>query len=233
MLTKIRDLRIKTINNGEQIGAYYYDDNKDLWYEDGNGNLFKGHQSNPFKCSQCKYCKRTLIETNNDPLVCRPLPSHQSKCSLHTDSRYDITFSCETYQTCPNFHIAHNYPEWNINQFIDVKNCCVTDFKSVQGFSINGLQLPITFVVSGDDFAKGVVRNNKIYMLGFTMWDEFNYNGKTYHGIDNYIKFANITNKNLIKRIKEEYKIANSHDNNNHRHVVFDLDLMWFSEKIV
>ncbi len=233
-LTKIRDLTIKHVDKPDTHAEYLLDEYGMLWFKEDGKESVKGYQRRKWTCESCKHNCSTCIKTNNDAYVCRPLPPNVSKCERlkgrEERENFDITFSCKA-NVCEHFEPKHNYAEWNINQFIDVKNCCSEmglGKKLIQGFSYKDKQIPFSFYITSEDFLLGVAINHKITMYKPLLWDSFNIDGQTYRGADNYIKLNNITDKNLRKEIKEAFSHADASFPWHYNGRIFNLDTMWF-----
>jgi hypothetical protein len=127
-----------------------------------------------------------------------------------------------------------SYADWNVNQFIDVKNSCIHKNEVfIQGISYKGHQAPFTFYVADEEwhdlnFIKEENGHHLIHVFSPVMWDEFTFEGKTYKGYQNYININNIINDKLRKEIKEAFSLGWLDCHKRYTGKWFDFDIMWF-----
>ena len=202
LMKKIRDLQVKKYGGISIHAEYLIDENNDIWYKEDGKIAIKGYQGPNWTCTDCKNWIFNA-KTVNNVYQCRPLPPHTSKCKLINEKypEFDITFksNCTTHlghSPCRHFIPRYNYEDWNINQFIDIKNCCKFTYGSIQGISKNGRQAPFSFCVHAEHWYNlDFIHNDKVIVYDPIFWDVYNLNGKERHTKSDYINDFSLDKK--------------------------------------
>ena len=231
-MEKIKDLQVKKYGGISIHAEYLIDENNDIWYKEDGKIAIKGYQGPNWTCTDCVNWIFNA-KTVNDVYQCRPLPPHTSKCKLINEKypEFDITFksNCTTHlghSPCRHFIPRYNYEDWNINQFIDVKNCCkCSDFVIIQGISKNGKQAPFSFRISKEDWYNlNIIENNSVKMFRPIIWETYNSDNVNKRTRTDYSEEFGIS-KNEIKKC---FELCFDNPANIHNGKYFNFDKMWF-----
>ena len=233
-MKKIRDLQVKKCGGISIHAEYLIDENNDIWYKEDGKIAIKGYQGPKWTCSDCKnFIFHT--KTQNNIYQSIPLPSFTSKCKLINEKYpdYDITFKSNPtphlgHSPCKFFTLRTNYQDWNINQFIDVKNCCIFTTGSIQGISKNGRQAPFSFYVYAEHWYNlDFIHNDKIIVYSPIFWDVYNLNGKEKYTKSDYINDFSL-DKKYHKEFNEYIRMNCVESKNKVYRRFFDFSKMWF-----
>lgn len=233
-MNKIRDLQVKKADGTVIHAEYLMDDNGWIWYKEDGKDPVMGYQGCAWTCSDCKNYVFNA-KTQNNIYQSKPLPSHTAKCKVINEKYpdYDITFKSNPtphcgHSPCKFFTPRTNYQDWNINQFIDAKNCCVFTAGSIQGISKDGKQAPFSFCIhAGHWYNLDIIHNGKVIVYNPVFWDVYNLNGKERHTKSNYINDFSL-DKKYQKEFNEYIRMNYVESKNKVYRRFFDFSKMWF-----
>ncbi len=239
-MQRIRDLKVKKADGAEISAGYYKDEDTGVvYYKEDGSDEYQEYLGEKHGCSSCVY-NLFMPKTENAIYQVRPLPSYTCKCRLinRKYSDFDITYKSDwvtcKHPVCDNFRTWMAYADWNVNQFIDVKNSCIHKSEVfIQGMSYKRHQAPFTFYVTDEewhdlDFVKEKDGHHLVHVYCPVIWNEFAFEGKTYKGYQNYIDMNNITDDKLRKEIKEAFSLNWFECHRAYTGKWFDFDIMWF-----
>lgn len=235
MVKKIRNLKVRHIEIENHVDAVYLkDDFGNIYYKEGD-LIEKGYQGSLYGCNDCIYSVFIFgNKTNNNTYIqsCLGKQLYRFHKIMEKYPEFDISFNwngnhcgnvCKLFQ--PRKSALH---KWNVNQFIDIDNCCYFGMGHVLGLSYNNCQIPFDFYIDKDEWWNlDFIKENKLRMIKPVIWNVFNYNYIEYKTRENYTKINNLDSK-IEKEIKislNESWIDNQRKYNNK---IFNFEKMWF-----
>lgn len=230
-MEKIRDLIIRKVGEKDECGAYYLDSNGDLWFEDSDG-LRKEYPCTKKGCSDCKFCISNP-KTSNSIYQCKPLPSLTCRCKIIDElyEDFDITIKSDytlSHAVCKYFEPKFNHQKWNVNQFIDIKNCCNIGDGFIQGISYKGKQAPFTLYISQEEwFDLNFILDNKIRVIDPVNWWNFSFDGNEISNPINYC-ILNKIDANIQKEVKDFFYSNWIEARIKYSGKIFNFNTMWF-----
>ena len=234
LMKKIRDLQVKKYGGISIHAEYLIDENNDIWYKEDGKIAIKGYQGPNWTCTDCVNWIFNA-RTNNNIYQCRPLSPYTSKCKLINEKypNYDITFKSNTTLNCGHapcrfFEPKHNFNIYNINQFIDIKNCCKFTYESIQGISKDGKQAPFQFSVSMNEWYNlDFIHDDEVCIFKPIFWNVYNYNGVERYTSTNYHLDFHL-NKEQINELNKYIKMSYIESMNQINNKYFSFRTMWF-----